>query len=309
MKMSKIFAGVSALAMAATMAVSASAADTAYLYTVQASWSGCPADEVEGQVKFTENVKKGACDLNQWDSGSSKFNGQWAQYVFTSDDMSNVTIEFTIESTASTQWEYHEDGDQEKDPEGWDSYQLFLTLGKTELVKHADVNGSLADPTEGVMTSGYENSWTYTYTGDDITAAIENNKAQLAENGDGTYTLGFNIQVGHVANVLVTGTVTADNLYTGAADATSSSTADTDTSSNSKADASSTASSSSSAASSSSKSGSTNNNGTKNNAATSTAAASSTASDNTNAGTGATAGIALAGIALAGAALVVAKKK
>ena len=67
--------------------------------------------------------------------------------------------------------------------------------------------------------------------------------------------------------------------------------------------------SSSSAASSSSKSGSTNNNNTKSNAATSTAASSSTASDDTNAGTGATAGIALAGIALAGAALVIAKKK
>ena len=305
MKMSRIFAGVAALAIAASVAaLPAAAADTAYLYTATKSWTTtAPADSVEGEIKFQTNedgtpkTALGATDLNAWNCGPDKYNGQWVQYVLTSDDLSSVSVKFTLHASDSATCEYH----TYKEDETPEAYQLFMTLGKTETVEYDYVNGDGAANFDFVPVTG---DWTFEYTGDDIKAAIEDNKAKLSENGDGTYTVGFNIQVGHFTGIEVTGEITADNLYKGADNSgDSSSTAPT-----SSTTSSSSSSSSSSATSSSSKSGSTTS--TKSGStSTAAAAASSKASDNTNAGTGATAGIALAGLALAGAAAVVAKRK
>lgn len=323
MKISKIMAGISALALAASMmAFNVSATDTQYLYTVQKSWNGqngfpCPADEVEGTIKFQDATAKGACDLNAWDSGDHKYNGQWVQYVLTSDDLSNISIKFTVVADDATQWEYHtlEEGVEP------DDYQLFLALGATETISWNDAVGSVDASTENnTFVNGLTGSWEYTFSGADIQASIDNETgAKISANDDGTYNLGMNIQVGHVINAKVTGEITGDTLYTGASDVNSSnaggdttSSSKSDTTSSSKTDTSSKAgtdskssTTSSGASTTSSKSGSANGTTSK----TTTSGSSSAASDNTNAGTGATAGLALAGIALAGAAIVVAKRK
>lgn len=299
MKISKILAGVSALAMVAAMAVTpVSAAETAYLYTIQASWSGkAPADQTEGAVKFTENTKKGACDLNQWNSGTDKYNGQWVQYNLTSDDLSSVTLKFTVETNADSTWEYHPDDEAKPDD---NVYQVFLTLGKTETVLHKTINDTVeGTPADGDFVKAAAQKFEYTYTADDIKAGIDAGKAKLDKNDDGSYTLGMNIQVGHITGALVTGEITADTLYKPADNNGS----DTGSSSNAGGNSSTAGTTSSIAATSSTAAGTTSSK-----AATSTAATSSAASDNT-AATGATAGLALAGVALAGAAVVISKRK
>ena len=97
MKFSKVMASAAALTMVASMAIPVSAATSeAYMYTVQKSWNGkAPADQEETPIKFmfeddgvTPKTKKGATDLNKWDSGTEKFNGQWAQIILTDNDLS-----------------------------------------------------------------------------------------------------------------------------------------------------------------------------------------------------------------------------
>lgn len=294
MKISKILAGVSALAMVAAMAATpVSAAETAYLYTVQASWNGkAPADQTEGAVKFTEDTKKGACDLNQWNSGTDKFNGQWAQYTLSSDDLSSVTLKFTVETTADSTWEYHLDDDAKPDD---NVYQVFLALGKTEKVDHKTINDTVeGTPADGDFVAAAPQKFEYTYTADDIKAAIDDGSAKLQKNDDGSCTLGMNIQVGHITGALVTGEITADNLYK-PADNNGSSNAGGDKTTSSNAG---TTSSTAAGTTTSSKA-----------STTSTAATSSAAASDNTAATGATAGLALAGVALAGAAIVISKRK
>ncbi|MBR1663811.1 MAG: hypothetical protein IJ696_05745 [Ruminococcus sp.] len=52
-------------------------------------------------------MKKGAVDVNEWDSGPTKFNGQWVQFVMTDDDLSSITIKATVVADENTTWEYH----------------------------------------------------------------------------------------------------------------------------------------------------------------------------------------------------------
>jgi hypothetical protein len=315
MKISKILAGLSAAAIAASMvAIPASAADTDYLYLVKASWNGnTPTDGVEGTVKWTENVVKGACDLNAWDTGSIKYNGEWAQCILTSDDLSSVSITFTITSNENSTWEAHQYDDEA--PAEDQVYQVFLTLGQTETVPYETITQpDDLESNNNKMVATCINEWTYTYGSDVIQSAIDNGKAEFSANEDGTYTLGFNIQVGHVADALVTGTVTADNLYQGASDSTDSTGSSTTDSTSSKNDSStsSTSSSTSSTSSTSSSTSSTKSGSTSSAAKTTSTAGSTTsaASDNTsNAESGAAAGVGLAIAALAGAAIVVSRKK
>lgn len=320
MKISKIMAGISALALAASMmAINVSATETQYLYGADVSWTGAaPTDSEEGTIKFTDTVKKGAVDINNWDSGATKYNGKWAQYTLTSDDLSGVTIDFKVVADDATTFEYHTWSDEKTEEE--QAYELLLTLDKTETLPWADVAGQVsADTADMTMVTGVTGEWDFTYDGATIQAAVDSGKAKLVENEDGTYTLGFNYQIGHFGNAKVTGTITGDTLYAGASDGGSSnaggdtnsssksgttSSSKTDSTTDSKTDSKSST-TSSGAPTTSSKSGSANGTTSK----TTTSGSSSAVSDNTNAGTGATAGLALAGIALAGAAIVVAKRK
>lgn len=99
-----------------------------YLYTVQTSWNGnAPADGVESPVKYNEETtKKGAAELNGWDSGDTKFNGQWAQFMMTDDDLSSVTVEVTIDNSNST-WEYH--GYDEEKTADENAYTVLVMFG------------------------------------------------------------------------------------------------------------------------------------------------------------------------------------
>lgn len=299
MKISKILAGVSALAMVAAMAVTpVSAAETGYLYLVQKSWNKkAPADQTEGAVKFSDKTALGACDLNQWNSGTDKFNGQWAQYILSSDDLSSVTLKFTVETTADSTWEYHADDEAKPDD---NIYQVFLALGKTETVAHKTINDTVeGTPADGDFVAATPQKFEYTYTADDIKAAIDDGSAKLQKNDDGSCTLGMNIQVGHITGALVTGEITADNLYKPA----DNNGGDTGSSSNAGGNSSTAGTTSSTAA------GTTTSSKASTTSTTSTAATSSAAASDNTAATGATAGLALAGVALAGAAVVISKRK
>jgi hypothetical protein len=303
MKISKIFAGMSAAAIAAaTFAVPASAASsTEYLFTVQTSWTGASsADAVEGEVKFTENTAKGATDLNAWDSGSVTYNGNWVQYLLTSDDISSLSMEFTVQTTADTAWEYHVFDDGETP----DQYEVLRVFDASICDFFTDYDNITAPEGTGdkELAGVYENTFTYTIDNASIQAAVDAGKAQLAENGDGTYTLGFSFQVGHYINGLVTGTITGDNLYS--ADSSDNSTGDT---SSTSSDTSSSADTSSSG--SSSKSSSTTKSSTTKSSTTTSTSTSSTSDNTANAESGAAAGVGLAIAALAGAAIVVSRRK
>lgn len=322
MKFSKIIAAAASLSMVAAMAIPASAAASeGYMYTVQKSWTKkAPADQEETPVKFMYDadgnpvLKNGATDLNKWDSGEVKFNGQWAQIILTDDDLSAITIDFTIDMDDATQVEFHAD-----DPEKPDDnvYQVFNVFGgdaqSINTCPHAEINEGLGEQEESSFVNTGAHTFTYSYTGADIKAAIDAGGGEFGANEDGTYTLGFNIQVGHFTNAKVTAVVksTTGNIYDGAGDTESSqssgesSTASAD-SSKASAD-SSKADTSSKAADTSTKSTTTTTTTTKT-TGTTAAAGGSDATD-TSAKTGATAGLVFAGIALAGAAVVASKRK
>lgn len=296
MKISKIFAGMSALAMATTMVMSASAAGVAFTIPDDMAAIGRPSndlyavffagDESEGPVvKDTvkpEEVYGASFTIKVNDTEWNEIGG-------------GGSINFNASSTG---WVAHDwAGGSWVDDENPKESLVYTTAEAgtyvVEYIGDAAIFAATDADEESYAAVGI-NNWAADLTTLEVTGV-----RVLGEGGSVLYEAGSNLDKGELQKKPV-----ADESSS-VADTSSNSTADT----SSNASSSSTASSSSSAASSSSKSGSTNNNGTKNNAATSTAAASSTASDNTNAGTGATAGIALAGIALAGAALVVAKKK
>lgn len=103
-----------------------------YLWTVQASWNAdAPADMEEGTVKYTEDTKKGATELNGWDSGAGKFNGQWAQFMLTDDNLSAVTIEVTVDVSGST-WEYHEFDPEKSDDDN--AFIIFNMMGSPSTI-------------------------------------------------------------------------------------------------------------------------------------------------------------------------------
>lgn len=112
----------------------ADAVNSTYMYTVQPSWNAdAPADKEKTVIKWTETEKKGATDMNEWVSGPTKFNGQWAQFIMTDDDLSAITIKATIVADADSTWEYHAiDPDAEENV-----YIVFNMFGapNTETIK------------------------------------------------------------------------------------------------------------------------------------------------------------------------------
>lgn len=313
MKISKVLAGFSALAVASAMAVTAAASD--YMYTPKTSWNGnTETDLVESVIKFTEDTTaKGASEFNQWNTGSVKYNGAWCQYILTDNDLSGITITVTVESTADTVWETH-DYDEDKSADD-QQYEVFRMMGgySCEFTPYDTITqvGSNND-----MASTYVGSFTYTYNGDDIQAAIDAGLVEFGSNGDDedTYTLGFNVQVGHCAYALLTIEIESStgNLYgeqdnTDSTGSTSSddSTSSTDsTGSGSDSSATSSTTTSSGTSSSASKSGST----TTTSGTSTTTSTSASTSDDTTAEAGVGAGLGLAVAALAGAAIVVSRK-
>lgn len=323
MKFSKIIAAAASLSMIAAMAIPASAATEDYLYTVQGSWNGnAPADLEEAPVKWQYDadgnpvLKKGAADLNKWDSGKGKFNGNWVQTILTDDDLSALSIDFTVELDEQSQVEFH--ADDPATPE--DNIYIVLNVFANESTiqndcPHAEINDSLGEQEEGAFVNTGAHTFTYSVTGDQIAAAVEAGGAQLSENGDGTYTLGFNIQVGHFTFAKVTGLVKSStgNIYDGPTEGGDESSQAGGESSKAADDSSKAADSSKADASSkaddTTKSTTTTTTTTTTTGGTTAAAAGGSDATDGAAATGATAGLVFAGLALAGAAVVASKRK
>lgn len=303
MKLTKIFAGMAAAAIATTaMAVTAFAADsTAYNYLFIATDIPCEYNDndealVNGQVvtckdlkvkigsqEFNVSAAPGKSDsdklcfqiINKW---NSKFTSEITDYTVAGAG-EYITIDFTIEGLGDTTgnagvsfqadgtWDFRNPDDKEKDKVAQPAYFPNKCVGIAGGAGGFDTNVDCQD---------------------------------TAINGDGSYTI----------SIAQSGTVNAEAQkfddgstnegWIWAANAVPVAPATSGTDSNSKKDDSKTDSkANSTAATTSSKTGTTG---------TTTATSSNAASDKT-AATGATAGIALAGIALAGAAIVVSKRK
>ncbi|MBO6140315.1 MAG: NPXTG-anchored protein [Ruminococcus sp.] len=334
MKISKIFAGMSALAIASTMVVSASAAtNKTNMWTVQASWNAdAPADKEKTPVKFTFNEdgtpveKKGATDLSNWDSGGTKFNGQWAQFIMTDDDLDAITIKATIVADGDTTWEYHPADPEKSDEEN--VYIVFNFMGSPNTVSTTTSSAELNKQIEAANADATENqfynatgTWEVEYSGADLKKAVEDGGAQFTENGDGTYTFGCNIQVGHMKNAKVTLEVTStkDNIYDGpetespaddneSGDAKKEDTKKEDTKKeDNKSDAKEEKGGATGGATGGNTTGGSTAGGSDSNSNAGTGSGSAAATTNTS--TGSSAGLALAGLALAGAAIVATKKR
>ena len=324
MKFSKIIAAAASLSMIAAMAIPASAGSSEdYLYTVQGSWNGnAPADLVEGPVKWQYDdegnpvLKKGAADLNKWDSGKGKFNGNWVQVLLTDTDLSALTIDFTVELDEESLVEFHADDPETPEDNIYIVLNVFANDGLIQNdCPHAEINDSLGEQEEGTFVNTGAHTFTYTVTGDQIAAAVEAGGAQLNENEDGTATLGFNIQVGHFTFAKVTGLVKSStgNIYDGASQGGDESSQAGGESSKAADDSSKAADSSKADASSkaddTTKSTTTTTTTTTTTGGTTAAAAGGSDATDGAAATGATAGLVFAGLALAGAAVVASKRK
>lgn len=312
MKLTKIFAGMAAAAIATTaMAVTAFAVDsTAYNYLLVATDIPCEYNDndeavVNGQVVTCKDLKvkigsqefnvaaaPGKSDskylcfqiINKW---NSKFTSEITDYTVAGDG-EYITVDFTLEGLGDTTgnagvafqadgtWDFRNPDDAEKDKVAQPAYFPNKCVGIAGGAGGFDTNVDCQD---------------------------------TAINGDGTYTISI-AQSGTVnAEAQKFDDGTTNDGWKWAANAVPAAPADSNTNSDnskadSKADGKTDSKANSTAATTSSKAGTTGStaaNGTK-------TTSSNAASDNT-AATGATAGIALAGIALAGAAIVVSKRK
>jgi len=316
MKISKILAGMSAMAIAATMAFSAGAETSLPIENgSDEAWAG---------------------GLGSLDGGNDYVDAR----TFTKDEGMHVKVDIAYSET----WlGMIDEGVLQGDKifvvcgpcfaNGWDKFGKDGGVGITTDYPQVNnlpdgsewsVDGENLVNADGKMpdifvkgdgfikiTTPDITSFEFDLSADVVNTMIENATAE--EGFDGLlFQVGGNFRITNVTvsqdNVKMASQYVAEDSSSAAGGDTTSSKADTpkaDSKSDSKAD-SKTDSKADSKSGTSSKSGSTN---TGNNTKTTSTAASSTASDNTNAGTGATAGIALAGIALAGAALVIAKRK
>lgn len=85
-----------------------------YMWAVGPSWNNDSTADLEKHFinyETDENgdplMNFGAVDFNNWDSGSTKFNGQWAQFAMTDSDLQYISIKATIVADAQTTWEYY----------------------------------------------------------------------------------------------------------------------------------------------------------------------------------------------------------
>jgi len=313
MKISKILAGMSAMAIAATMAISAGAETSIPIENgSEEAWAG---------------------GLGSLDGGNDYIDAR----TFTRDQDMHVKVDIAYSDT----WlGMINEGIVEEEQiyvvcgpcfaNGWDKFGKDGGVGITTDYPQVNnlpdgsewtVDGEVLTNADGkhpdvfVKADGFVQirntdltSFEFDLSADVVNTMIDN---ATAEDGfDGIlFQVGGNF---HITNVTVSqdgvklaSQYIAENGDSSAADTSSKTDSknDSNTSSSSKAD-----SKTDSKSSSSSKTSTTNNGGTTTKTS-SAAAASSKASDDTNAGTGATAGLALAGITLAGAAIVVAKRK
>lgn len=314
MKLTKIFAGMAAAAIATTaMAVTAFAADsTAYNYLFIATDIPCEYNDndealVNGQVvtckdlkvkigsqEFNVSAAPGKTDsdklcfqiINKW---NSKFTSEITDYTVAGAG-EYITIDFTIEGLGDTTgnagvsfqadgtWDFRNPDDKEKDKVAQPAYFPNKCVGIAGGAGGFDTNVDCQD---------------------------------TAINGDGSYTISI-AQSGTVnaeAQKFDDGSTNEGWIWAAnavpvapvapATSGTDSNSKKDDSKTDSKSDSKTDSKANSTAATTSSKTGTTG---------TTTATSSNAASDKT-AATGATAGIALAGIALAGAAIVVSKRK
>ncbi|MDO4943883.1 MAG: NPXTG-anchored protein [Ruminococcus sp.] len=325
MKLKKIFAGMSALAIAATMSMAVSAADPAskeYNFILITTDIPCEVNDDDqavvndsvvtckdltlkiGDQSFDVTVAPQKTDekylcfeiINKW---NTKLESQVSDYAVAGEG-EYLEVTFTIEGLGDTSGNA---GIAFQANDTWD----FRNTNGSDTSDFAQP-ACFPNPIVGLSggTGGYD-------TNVDV--------SDTAVNGDGTYTVSI-AQSGTVNSdpqVFDDGTTNegwkwaanavawTDEVNSSTDSSNSSSTSGTDSktdSNSSKADT-----SSSKSGSTSSKSSGTSGSTSKSTSTAATSSTSSTASDNTNSATGATAGIALAGIALAGAALVVSKRK
>lgn len=319
MKLTKIFAGMAAAAIATTaMATTAFAADsTAYNYLFIATDIPCEYNDndealVNGQVvtckdlkvkigsqEFNVSAAPGKSDsdklcfqiINKW---NSKFTSEITDYTVAGAG-EYITIDFTIEGLGDTTgnagvsfqadgtWDFRNPDDKEKDKVAQPAYFPNKCVGIAGGAGGFDTNVDCQDT--AINGDG-------SYTISIAQSGTVNAEAQKFD--DGSTNEGW-IWAANAFPVAPATSGTDSNSKKDDSKTDSKSDSKTDSKSDSKTDSK----ANSTAATTSSKSGTT---GTAN------ATSSSAASDKT-AATGATAGIALAGIALAGAAIVVSKRK
>ena len=222
-------------------------------YTVQSSWNAdAPADMEMHPVKFSQFtsddgepvMKKGSADLVGWDSGPTAFNGQWAQIKLTDDDLDGITVVAEIDADSNTTVQYHP-VEADREVNDYTVFRMFAagTSVNTYTVYSQELNDQIEpkdeprdEPDDEDYTGEPEietpptgdypvencfypvtGSWQITYTGDELKAAVENESADLAENENGTYSFGTNMQVGHFKNLKVTlkAYSTKNNIYNG----------------------------------------------------------------------------------------------
>lgn len=313
MKISKIFAGMSALAMAASMAISASAVDQKPFIK---DW----------KVKDQQNV----IAFDNMDT-ATLWNGSWYQFFSTKEDLSDVTLTFTIDTT-SAEWEKGEDGVALNES---GSYTVLR-------VANGDKEGETDTSTQAIYVDGESVGYQCENNGGVYTVTVPGSKiaeqisVQTGKDADGNptyaakidpieatdadgnavtvYNVGFNIQFGHFAKGTWTSVVSGDSVVAmeigedgnpapiipSSTESKPSDDSKTDSKTDSKAD---------SKSDSKTDSKGSNTSTTTSKAPGGTTSTTNKPSDETNPQAGAAAGIALAGIALAGAAIVVTKKK
>jgi hypothetical protein len=284
MKISKIFAGMSAMAIAATMAVSASA-----------------ATDVTTDGKYP----------GDWSTPNFSDGNNYLSYDYLEEYKdTGVTIE--VDYTLEDGFDYYLLAPCNAN--GWAKlYQADASYITGVDAKEDVIVDDVASKWACMQNDGYvilqnvdgSTKFTFTLSGAAIQYLYDNaGDGEDAETGEAVKWGGL---------VFQTYGVNVTKVVIGADAVDTTIQASSDSSNDSSASSSSADSTGSSSSSSSSSAASTTSTATKTNTtATSTAATTtttSTASDNTNASTGATAGIALAGLALAGAAVVVSKRK
>jgi hypothetical protein len=152
-----------------------------------------------GTIKYTDKSAEGATELKSWDSGSTKFNGQWAQFMLTDDNLSAVTLEVTVVADSKTKWEYHEPVD------GKDNmYTVISVMGGSyvEEIPYSEINSQLLTNTDKDLPEAS--------TSDSTHSASSGSTASV-----GTGSTSVNVQYTKIGNATV-GNIT-DKTYTGSA--------------------------------------------------------------------------------------------
>jgi hypothetical protein len=304
-----------------------------YLWTVQKSWTGdADSDSVKSTIKYTDTEAKGATELNGWVTGSTKFNGQWAQFMLTDDNLSAVTVEVTVTADENTKWECHADSDEADADNTYIVLNMFASPATiTEKVDHAVINNQILGITTGDTTggdtsgstgdtSGSTGGDTSGSTGGDATTGGDTSGNTGSTGGDATGSSATGSADGSTSKVTTSGS--SSNTVTGGTDGSTGTTSN-GTSGSGSTGTTSNGTSGNSGSTASGSNGTTGSTGTGSNGTTGstgtsangtstgngTATGTGTTADNTNTSTGASTGVALAVIALAGAAVVATKKK